>query len=215
MRAYSLTSVMREELTARLEGEIVVLEPLDDRHEDGLFLAAQHSRIWTWLAPIGDSREFFSAWFAASLAESRAGREGVFATVDRVSGEPIGSTRYLNVREAHRGVEIGWTWLTPSMWRTGANVEAKLLMLAHAFGRLGCLRVEFKTDARNERSRAALAALPARFEGILRKHMLMPGVGVRDSAYYSVIDEEWPRVRANLERRLASGANSRAQSTNS
>ena len=127
----------------------------------------------------------------------------MFATIDRASGEPIGSTRYMNLREVHRGLEIGWTWLTPKMWRTGANVEAKLLMLGHAFERLGCMRVELKTDARNERSRAAMAALPAQFEGIARKHMLMPGVGVRDSAYYSVTDEEWPEVRANLERRLA------------
>lgn len=203
------------QLKTRLEGKLVVLEPLQTRHEEGLFAAARRPEIWKWLAPVGDSREFFSAWMAASLAESRAGREGVFATVDRASGEPIGSTRYLNVREAHRGVEIGWTWLTPSMWRTGANVEAKLLMLEHAFERLGCMRVEFKTDARNERSRTALAALGAQFEGILRKHMLMPGVGVRDSAYYSVIEEEWPQVRANLERRLAAGGRSRAQSTSS
>jgi N-acetyltransferase len=204
-----------QRLTTRLEGQIVVLEPLEARHEEGLFAAAQHAEIWKWLAPVGDSREFFSAWMAVSLAESGAGREGVFATVDRASGEPIGSTRYLNVREAHRGVEIGWTWLTPSMWRTGANVEAKLLMLEHAFECLQCMRVEFKTDARNERSRAALAALGAQFEGTLRKHMVMPGVGVRDSAYYSVIEEEWPPVRANLERRLVAGANSRAQSTSS
>lgn len=199
---------MWDELTARLEGRIVVLEPLEAGHEEGLFAAAQHPEIWTWLAPVGESREFFSAWFVASLAESEAGREGVFATVDRASGEPIGSTRYLNVREAHRGVEIGWTWLAPPMWRTGANVEAKLLMLEHAFQTLGCMRVEFKTDARNERSRAALAALPARYEGSLRKHMLMPGIGVRDSAYYSIIDEEWPEVRANLERRLAAASGS-------
>lgn len=193
---------MWNRLTARLEGQLVVLEPLEAHHEDPLFAAAQHPAIWEWLAPIGESRESFSTWFAAGLADSEAGREGVFATVDRSSGEPIGSTRYLNVREAHRGVEIGWTWLTPSMWRTGANIEAKLLLMEHAFQTLGCMRVEFKTDARNERSRNALAALPAGFEGIFRKHMLMPGVGVRDSAYYSVIDEDWPGVRANLERRL-------------
>jgi N-acetyltransferase len=190
------------ELTARLDGQAIVLEPLEARHEQGLFTAAQHAEIWQWLAPIGGSREYFSAWFLASLEESAAGREGVFATVDRRSGEPIGSTRYLNLRPAHRGLEIGWTWLAPSAWRTGANVEAKLLMLEHAFERLLCQRVEFKTDARNERSRGALAALPAQFEGIFRKHMLMPGVGVRDSAYYSVIDEEWPEVRRNLRRRL-------------
>ena len=204
-----------QELTMRLEGQIVVLEPLEARHEEGLFTAARHPEIWEWLAPIGDSREIFAAWFAASLAESRMGREGVFATIDRASGEPIGSTRYLNVREAHRGVEIGWTWLTPSMWRTGANVEAKLLMLEHAFERLRCMRVEFKTDARNERSRAAIETLPARFEGIFRKHMRVPGVGVRGSAYYSVIDQEWPLVRANLAGRLLAGASARAQSASS
>jgi RimJ/RimL family protein N-acetyltransferase len=199
---------MWDELTTRLEGQIVVLEPIEARHEEGLFAAAQHPEIWKWLAPIGESREYFSAWFDASLSESQEGREGVFATIDRASGEPAGSTRYLNVREAHQGVEIGWTWLEPSMWRTGANVEAKLLMLEHAFEHLGCMRVEFKTDARNERSRGALQALPAQFEGILRKHMLMPGIGVRDSAYYSIIDEEWPQVRTNLERRLAAAPGS-------
>ncbi|MGO9249476.1 MAG: GNAT family N-acetyltransferase [Solirubrobacteraceae bacterium] len=199
---------MWDQLTTRLEGQIVVLEPLRADHEDGLFAAAQHPEIWTWLAPIASTREYFQAWFEASLAESAAGREGVFATIDRASGEPIGSTRYLNVREAHRGVEIGWTWLTPSMWRTGANIEAKLLMLGHAFERLQCMRVELKTDDRNERSRAALQALGAQFEGVLRKHMLMPGIGVRDSAYYSVIDEEWPQVRANLRRRLARASGS-------
>lgn len=194
---------MWDELSTPLRGEIVMLEPLEARHEEGLLAASRHMEIWRWLAPIGESREYFSAWFAASLEESDAGREGVFATIDLGSGKPIGSSRYLNLREAHRGLEIGWTWLVPSAWRTGANVEAKLLMLEHAFERLGCMRVEFKTDVRNERSRSALAALPARFEGVFRRHMVMPGVGKRDSAYYSIIDEEWPQVRANLARRLA------------
>ena len=194
---------MWDDLTRPLEGQLVGLNPLHPQHEDGLFAAAQHPEIWEWLAPVGESREYFSEWFNASLAESEAGREGVFATLDRSTGEPIGSTRYLNLREPHRGLEIGWTWLTPSAWGTGANIEAKLLMLSHAFEDLRCMRVEFKTDARNERSRAALEALPAQFEGIFRKHMLMPGVGVRDSAYYSITDEDWPGVRANLGRRLA------------
>lgn len=193
---------MWDGLSTCLEGEIVVLEPLEARHEEDLCVASQHPEIWRWLANVGESREYFSEWFTASLRESEAGRESVFATVDRRSGKPVGSTRYLNLREAHRGLEIGWTWLAPSMWRTGANVEAKLLMLEHAFERLGCMRVEFKTDARNERSRAALAALPAQFEGVLRSHMVMPGIGRRDSAYYSVIDGDWPDVRANLARRL-------------
>lgn len=190
-------------LTTRLDGELVVLEPLQARHEPGLFKAAQHPEIWAWLAPVGESEAYFEQWFATSLAEHTAGREGVFATIDRSTGQPIGSSRYLNLRQAHNGLEIGWTWLAPSAWGTGANIEAKLLMLEHAFDRLACMRVEFKTDARNERSRGALAALPAQFEGIFRKHMLMPGVGVRDSAYYSVIDTDWPSVRENLKQRLA------------
>jgi len=99
-------------------------------------------------------------------------------------------------------VEIGWTWLHPSAWRSGVNVEAKLMMMRHAFETLGCVRVELKTDARNERSRTAIAAIPAQFEGILRNHMIVPGIGQRDSAYYSVIESEWPGVKEKLEARV-------------
>jgi RimJ/RimL family protein N-acetyltransferase len=149
-----------------------------------------------------ESHETFHAWLEDALAASGAGVEGAFATIDAKTGKPVGSTRYLALRPEHRVLEIGWTWLAPAYWQTGANVEAKLLMLEHAFGDLGCLRVEFKTDARNERSRAALAALPAQFEGVFRKHMLVRGGERRDSAYYSIIDDEWPEVRENLRRRL-------------
>lgn len=191
-----------EHLAIRLEGSIVILEPLADVHREGLWQAAQFPEIWDWLAHIGSSREYFDAWFEASQAEAKAEREGVFATRDRRTGSIVGSTRYLSVRPGDRVVEIGWTWLNPAAWRTGANVEAKLLMLEHAFERLECVRVEFKTDARNDRSRAALAALPAQFEGILRNHMIVPDVGLRDSAYFSVIDDEWPAVREDLRRRV-------------
>ena len=191
------------DLATRLEGSIVVLEPLGEEHAESLWQAAQAAEIWDWLAHITNSREYFDAWLGASLQKAASGEEGPFATRDRRSGDVIGTSRYLNVRPYDHVVEIGWTWLTPSAWGTGANVEAKLLMLEHAFEALDCVRVEFKTDARNARSRAALDALPAQFEGILRKHMTMPDVGVRDSAYYSVIDEEWPAVRENLRRRLA------------
>jgi RimJ/RimL family protein N-acetyltransferase len=108
----------------------------------------------------------------------------------------------MNIREQDRVLEIGNTWLTPSAWGTGANVESKLLLMEHAFERERFLRVEFKTDARNERARAALAALPAEFEGVFRKHMLVRGGERRDSAWYAVIDDDWPHVKANLERRL-------------
>jgi RimJ/RimL family protein N-acetyltransferase len=191
-----------ENLAIRLEGSLVALEPLETGHADGLWRAAQAPEIWRWLAPVGSSREYFDRWFELSLSAQREGREGVFAIRDRRGGDLVGSSRYLSVRAADRVVEIGWTWLDPAVWRSGVNVETKLLLMEHAFERLECVRVELKTDARNERSRAAMAALPAQFEGVLRKHMIVPGVGQRDSAYYSVTDEEWPEVRLNLERRL-------------
>ncbi len=192
-------------LTAKLEGEIVALEPLTEENAEELWEAAQAPEIWDWLANL-NQRDRFDRWLELTFEAARAGTEGPFLTRERASGMAIGSSRYLNVRPHDRVVEIGWTWLNPRAWRTGANVEAKLLMLGHAFETLECVRVEFKTDARNERSRAALAALPARFEGVLRNHMIVPDVGLRDSAYFSVIDEEWLEVRANLERRLERGA---------
>ena len=194
---------MWKNLASVLEGKIVRLEPLARRHEKGLFEAARDERVWRWMPyDAGGSRQRFHAWLEDALAASSAGTEAAFATVDAGTGEPVGSTRYLSLRPEHRGLEIGWTWLAPAHWQTGANVEAKLMMLEHAFERLGCLRVEFKTDSRNERSRAALAALPAQFEGIFRKHMLVRGGQRRDSAYYSIIDDEWPEVRGNFMRRI-------------
>jgi RimJ/RimL family protein N-acetyltransferase len=189
-------------LAIPLEGKLVVLEPLEEGYAEGLWAAAQAPEIWQWLAHVGASRECFDAWFETSLTAQREGREGVFVTRDRRRGEIVGSTRYLAVRPADRALEIGWTWLNPAAWRSGINVEQKLLLLGHAFESLGCVRVELKTDARNQRSRAAMAAIPAQFEGVHRNHMIVPDVGQRDSAFFSVIDSEWPGVRANLERRL-------------
>jgi N-acetyltransferase len=190
-------------LTTRLEGSLVVLEPLATEHADDLWEAARAPEIWAWLAHVGESRVRFDRWLALALEAAESGAEGPFAVRHRPTGRLVGSSRYLAVRPADRALEVGWTWFHPSVWRTGVNVETKLLMLGHAFEALGCNRVELKTDARNERSRRAMAALPAQFEGIMRKHMIVPDVGVRDSAYFSVVDEEWPEVRANLERRLA------------
>jgi RimJ/RimL family protein N-acetyltransferase len=187
-----------------LEGSIVRLEPIDPAHRDGLRAAAEAAETWTWLdRRVPEDDEAFAAWFEARLAASRAGEEWCFVTHSAADAAPIGSSSFLSIRPEHDGLEIGWTWLHPDAWRTGANLEAKLLMLGFAFEELGCMRVEFKTDARNERSREALAALPATFEGVFRKHMLMGGIGVRDSAYFSITDDEWPEVKANLERRLA------------
>jgi RimJ/RimL family protein N-acetyltransferase len=179
------------------------VEPLGPEHEDDLWEASRDEAVWRWL-PIERpaDREAFHFWLEEALARRQAGLDIPFAVVGRASGKAIGSTRYLTLRPEHRGIEIGWTWNARSAWGTGANAEAKLLLLRHAFETLDCLRVEFKTDALNERSRAALEALPARFEGIFVKHMLVRNGAVRDSAYYAITDDEWPAVRANLERRL-------------
>jgi RimJ/RimL family protein N-acetyltransferase len=197
---------MMSALARRLEGRRIVLEPLEPGHEEGLWTAAQDQRIWRWMSVrAAESREAFHSWFEEALTARRAGREVPFATLDAASAKPIGSTRYLAVRPEHRVVEIGWTWIAPSQWSSGANVEAKYLMLRHAF-ELGFLRVEFKTDALNQRARGALAALPAEFEGVHRRHMLVRGGERRDSAWYAVIDEDWPAVRSALESRLSRSA---------
>jgi N-acetyltransferase len=181
-----------ERLGERLEGRIVVLEPLGPEHVDGIRVAAADERIWTWMLTTD-----LDVWLGYTI-----GNESMqpFAVVR--DGEVVGSTSYMSLAPEHLRLEIGNTWLHPSAWGTGANVEAKYLLLRHAFEDIGCRRVEFKTDALNERARAALAALPAQFEGIHRKHMLVRDGERRDSAWYAVIDDDWPDVRVALERRL-------------
>lgn len=194
---------MAEWTATVLAGELVRLEPIEPRHEEALWEASRDERTWRWLSMVQPAeRTDFRGYFDEALAHADAGVEFPFATVLQASGRVVGSTRFLALRPEHRSLEIGWTWLAPDVWGTGANVEAKLLMLDDAFERLGCRRVELKTDASNERSRRAMEALPARFEGIHRKHMLVRGGENRDSAWYSIVDDEWPDVRANLLRRL-------------
>lgn len=194
---------MLDRLATPLSGSRVVLEPLALRHEPGLRAAASDPRIFAWMPYRLSDAGVFDGWFSGVREACSRGEMAAFATVSLASGEVIGSTSYLAPRPHDRSVEIGATWLAPSAWGTGANVEAKRLLLAHAFEVLGCVRVELKTDARNERSRRAMEALPAQFEGVHRQHMVLPDGTLRDSAWYSVIDREWPAVRANLERRLA------------
>jgi RimJ/RimL family protein N-acetyltransferase len=189
--------------TAALEGRVVRLEPMTKEHARGLWEASRVPETWRWLPVLQPAtRTELDTFVSAALEAAAAGAEHPFVTVDVATGRVLGSTRFLALRPGHRSVEIGWTWLHPDAWGTGANVEAKLLMLAHAFDAWGCRRVELKTDARNERARRAIEALGATFEGIHRKHMLVREGENRDSAWYSVIDDEWPAVRSRLEDRV-------------
>jgi N-acetyltransferase len=185
-----------------LEGHIVRLEPLRPEHEGGLWEASRDPRTWRWLSIVQpQTRAEWRVFLEQALTGAEAGTEIPLVTIR--ADEVVGSTRFLALRPEHCSVEIGWTWLHPSAWGTGANVEAKLLQLRHAFESWGCRRVELKTDALNERSRGALEALGATFEGIHRKHMLVRDGENRDSAWYSITDDDWPTVRAHLEARLA------------
>jgi RimJ/RimL family protein N-acetyltransferase len=188
------------DLAPRLAGRLVVLEPLAERHYEGLLNGSGHPEIWEWW-PLDPTLDF-RAWFDGALAARAAGTDFHFATLDAGSGVPLGSTSFTTPKPADRGIEIGWTWLTPAAWGTGANIEAKLLQLTYAFEQLQCIRVEFDTDELNSRSRRALAALPAQFEGVLRDWNILPNGRRASSAYYSILDHEWPAVRANLSARL-------------
>jgi RimJ/RimL family protein N-acetyltransferase len=177
-----------------LQGRIVRLERVAERHREGLREAAErewHIHRYTNMATFG-----FERWFDLALATET---EVPFAVL--VEGRPVGSSRYLNIEPMHRRLEIGWTWLERSQWGTGANVEAKYLLLRSAFERWEAMRVEFKTDARNLRVRGALLGVGARFEGIFWKHMILPD-SVRDSAWYAILDDDWPRVKAMLEEKI-------------
>ena len=189
-----------------LVGHCVRMEPLERSHLPGLVAAGADPATWTWMhAPLTDEASM-RAWMEEALRHRDIGAEVPFATVDPTTGRVLGSTRFMSIAPAHRRLEIGWTWLAPAAHGTGANTEAKCLMLEHAFEQLGAMRVEFKTDARNDRSRAALAGIGATFEGVFRRHQLMGSGRVRDSAWYAITDEDWPAVRERLRERLAAQA---------
>jgi RimJ/RimL family protein N-acetyltransferase len=186
-----------------LTGRIVRLEPLELEHVPALAEVGLAPAIWQWTLSRPTSEADLRDWATATIHNRALGTELPFVTVESTTGRPIGSTRYMNIVPEHRRLEIGWTWVAPPWQRSGANREAKLLMLTHAFETLGCRRVEFKTDSLNEPSRTALLGIGAAFEGIFRNHMVMPDGRMRHSAYYSVIDEEWPAVKERLEASLA------------
>jgi N-acetyltransferase len=186
-----------------LDGTRVRLEPLAESHHAALAEIAFDEELWRWTTtPLMRTPEDLRVYMAAAFAERDAGKALPFATIDRATGRPIGSTRYAAIEPRHRRLEIGWTWLGRAWQRTAANTEAKYLMLRYAFETLGCVRVELKTDALNARSRAAILRIGAREEGTLRQHMITASGRIRDTVYYSVLDSEWLGVKAELARRL-------------
>ena len=200
----SIATVPMHVAPVTLEGDIVRLEPLALRHVDDLARVALDPDLWRWVPTAVATRDDLDAYVETALDEYQRGTALPFAVVERASGRAIGSTRYAAVERSHRRLEIGWTWYGLAWHRTGVNTESKLLLLTHAFEKLGALRVELKTDALNERSRTAILRLGAREEGVLRNHMLIAGTGrVRDTVYFSIIDRELPQVKARLQGFLA------------
>lgn len=186
-----------------LEGTFVRLEPLREEHAAPLFLIGNDPSIWRYmLYGAWDTEEKMRDWVRDMLSRQAAGTDLPFVVFHKASGRVAGATRYLEIRPAHRGLEIGGTWYGLEFQRTAVNTECKYLLLRHAFETLGAIRVQFKTDSRNERSQRAIERLGAVREGLLRNHMILQDGVIRHSIYYSILDSEWPQVKARLERML-------------
>lgn len=182
-----------------LQGPRVRLEPLTPAHSDGLRLAAADGELWKlWYTSVPVTAEM-PAYVAAFLERQQKGEAQAFAVRDLASGDIVGHTSFCNADGHHRRLEIGYTWYAQSAQRTGINTETKSLLLAHAFETLACIRVEFRTHWFNQRSRAAIARLGARQDGVLRNHQIMPDGTLRDTVVFSIIDMEWPAVKRHLQ----------------
>ena len=189
-----------------LRGDVVVLEPLGLEHVPALARVGLDPELWRY-TPTAVASEFdMRTYVETALEERRLGVSMPFVVLDVASGAAIGSTRYAAIAPEHRRLEIGWTWYAPAYQRTAANTEAKSLLLTHAFETLGARRVEFKTDALNARSRAALLRIGATEEGTFRKHMVVASGRIRDTVYFSILDDEWPAIRSRLRERLTRSA---------
>lgn len=186
-----------------LEGQHVRLEPLSTAHEESLIAAAEDGELWKSKVTIVASRNEMEGYVASALKAQAQGRELPFVIIRKASGRVVGSTRFYDIEPLDRRLEIGYTWLAASAQRTAVNTESKLLLLTHAFESWRCIRVAFITDVLNQQSRSAILRLGAKQEGILRNHMVMPGGRYRDSVCFSIIEAEWPEVKARLEAKLA------------
>ncbi len=186
-----------------LEGRHVRLEPLTLAHLDGLSAVGLDEELWRWIPIQVRTRDEMRGYIETGLRLQEAKSAMPFATVEQATGRVIGSTRYMNIDEPNRHVEIGSTWIGRPWQRTAINTEAKFLMLRYAFETLGCLRVELKTDSLNDKSRQAILRIGAKQEGIFRNHMICWNGRIRHTVWFSVIDSEWLEVKARLEERLS------------
>ena len=186
-----------------LEGRHVRLEPLTQAHHAQLCEVGFDDELWRLTTTIIRTPEDMKKYIDAAARDFSDGKALPFAIIEKASGKAVGSTRFGNIDTTHRRVEIGWTWIARQWQRTFINTEAKYLLLSHAFDTLGCMRVEFKTDSTNSRSRNALMRIGAKEEGVFRNHMIVPGGRIRHSVYFSIIDSEWNEVKRELEKKLA------------
>jgi N-acetyltransferase len=195
------TGPLKIVLPLTLEGSVVRLEPVRREHENLFWEVAKNDLedVFRWIPYSMKTPEDFQRLIDKAFEEQERGESVVFATVEKSSGRVIGSTRYMNIDRVNRRVEIGSTWIAPDWQRTGVNTEAKYLMLRHAFEVWKCMRVELKTDALNQKSRNAILRIGAKEEGTLRRHLLTWTGRVRDTVYFSILDNEWPEVKARLE----------------
>lgn len=191
-------------LPLTLEGSVVRLEPIGHEHADLFWDVAKDDLedIFRWIPYAMKTRGDFQKLIDKAFTEQERGESVVFATVERSSGRTVGGTRFMNIDRVNKRVEIGSTWIAPPWQRTAVNTEAKYLMLRHAFEVWGCIRVELKTDALNQKSRNAILRIGAKEEGTLRRHLMTWTGRVRDTVYFSILDSEWAEVKARLENRV-------------
>lgn len=181
-----------------LEGKYVRLEPLRHAHIEGIWEAGRYENIWTYMSVKIDQLQDAVSFVETALRNEEEGIELPFAIIGQEDGKVIGSTRFLNIARKDRGLEIGFTWLTPSVWKSAINTECKYLLMRHCFEQLGCIRVQLKTDSRNLNSQRAIARIGGVREGVLRNHMILPDGYVRDSVYFSITNTEWKNVQEKL-----------------
>ena len=197
----------------RLQGRYVRLEPLTRGHCAGLSEVGLDEDLWRWIPTPVRTAEQMAAYVEIALKDQASGMALPFVLIERASGRVMGSTRYANIDREHHRLEIGWTWVARAWQRTAVNTEAKYLLLQHAFETLRCMRVELKTDSLNAKSRAAILRIGARQEGIFRNHMITSSGRIRHTVYFSVIDSEWPEVKARLAERLEKGSETQSSQT--